>query len=77
MATISHNHKSNANFFSSMYVDNFRDDRLKINDDRKVRLTLSDFKDRRDMMIILTVRVNDIKGKSVNKDAYKQAWYRL
>ena len=77
MATISPNQKSNANFGSSMYVDNFRDDRLKINDDRKVRLTLSDFKDRRDMMIILTVRVNDIKGKSVNKDAYKQAWYRL
>ena len=60
-----------------MYLDNFRDDRLKINDDRKVRLTLSDFKDRRDLMIILTVRMNELKGKSVNKDAYKQAWYRL
>lgn len=45
MATISPNQKTDANFGSSMYVDNFRDDHLKINDDRKVRLTLSDFKD--------------------------------
>ena len=61
-ATISPNNKNDPNFGSSYYMDNFRDDHLKINDDRKVRLTLSDFKDKRDMMILLTVRMNDIKG---------------
>ena len=58
-------------------MDNFRDEHLKINDDRKVRVTLSDFKDRRDMMILLTVRMNDLKGQNVDKSAYSQAWYRL
>ena len=58
-------------------MDNFRDEHLKINDDRKVRVTLSDFKDRRDMMILLTVRMNDLKGQNVDKTAFKEAWYRL
>jgi len=62
MASITPNNKNDPNFGSSFYMDNFRDDHLKINDDRKVRLTLSDFKDRRDMMILLTVRMNDLKG---------------
>ena len=74
-ATISPSNKSDAIFGSSYYMDNFRDDHLKINDDRKVRLTLSDFKDRRDMMILLTVRMNDAKG--AEKGAFDQAWYRL
>ena len=51
-------------------MDNFRDEHLKINDDRKVRITLSDFKDRRDMMILLTVRMNDLKGQNVDKSAF-------
>ena len=50
---------------------------MKINDDRKVKITLSDFKDRRDMMILLTVRMNDLKGQNADKSAYSQAWYRL
>ena len=74
-ATISPSNKSDAIFGSSYYMDNFRDDHLRINDDRKVRLTLSDFKDRRDMMILLTVRMNDAKG--AEKGAFDQAWYRL
>ena len=61
-ATISPNNKNDQSYGSSYYMDNFRDDHLKINDDRKVRLTLSDFKDRRDMMILLTVRMNDTKA---------------
>lgn len=79
VTTISPNSKNDENdsFNNSRYVENFRDDHLKINDDRKVRLTLSDFKDRRDMMILLTVRVNDFKGQNIDKNLYKQAWYRL
>ena len=77
VTTISPSNKNDPNFGSSFYVDNFRDEHLKINDDRKVKLTLSDFKDRRDMMILLTVRMNDLKGQNVDKTAYSQAWYRL
>ena len=59
-------------------MEGFRDEKLKINDDRKVKLTLSDFKDRRNMMILLTVRMNDMKGQQeVKSDAFKQAWFRL
>lgn len=58
-------------------MENFRDDKLRINDDRKVRLTLSDFKDRRDMMILLTVRSNDLKGVAADSSFFKQAWFRL
>ena len=77
MATISPTMRNNDNFGSSMYLENFRDDHLKINDDRKVRLTLSDFKDRRDMMILLTIRMNDLKGQTIDKDAFSKAWFRL
>ena len=77
MSTISPTKRNDPNFGSSMYLENFRDDNLKINDDRKVRLTLSDFKDRRDMMILLTIRCNDVKGAALDKDAFSKAWFRL
>ena len=77
VTTISPSSKSDSNFGSSVYMEGFRDEKLKINDDRKVKLTLSDFKDRRNMMILLTVRVNDLKGQSVKADAFSQAWFRL
>lgn len=63
------------NYKNSVYVENFRDDRLKINDDRKVKLTLSDFKDQHNMMILLTVRQNEVKG--VAPEAFNEAWFRL
>ena len=43
LATISPSNKSDEQFGASFYCDNFRDEKLKINDDRKVKLTLSDF----------------------------------
>ena len=42
-ASIGPKNKSCAKYGSSVYTEGFRDDRLKINDDRKVKLTLSDF----------------------------------
>ena len=47
-----------------MFCSDFRDEKLKINDDRKVKLTLSDFNDK-DTMIILTVRANDVSGEKI------------
>ena len=43
LATINQTLKANENFGASMFCDNFRDDKLMINDDRKVKITLSDF----------------------------------
>ena len=43
LATINPTNKTSQLFGASMFCDNFRDDKLKINDDRKVKLTLSDF----------------------------------
>ena len=74
-ASIGPNMKLDDKFGSSYYCEGFRDDRLKINDDRKVKLTLSDFEGRHNMMILLTVRMNDVKG--VNPEEFKEAWYRL
>ena len=77
VASIGPNNRSHKDFGTSVYMENFRDDKLRINDDRKVRLTLSDFKDRRDMMILLTVRSNDLKGVAADPSFFKQAWFRL
>lgn len=76
-STIGPNKKLDLNFGNSQYVENFRDDKLKINDDRKVKLTLSDFKNKRNIMVLLTVRVVDSKNANANPAAFKQAWYRL
>lgn len=76
-STIGPSNRSDKNFSNSMFVENFRDDRLKINDDRKVKLTLSDFKNRRNLMVLLTVRVYESKGPAAAANAFKQAWYRL
>jgi len=76
-ASIGPQNREDATYGSSFYVENFRDDRLKINDDRKVKLTLSDFKND-GMMILLTVRMNDIKKQgATDKSAYNEAWFRL
>ena len=45
---------------SSIYTEGFRDDNLKINDDRKVKMTLSDF-EKDGTMLLLTVRMHDVK----------------
>ncbi len=71
VASIGPNNRSHKDFGTSVYMENFRDDKLRINDDRKVRLTLSDFKDRRDMMILLTVRSNDLKGVAADPSLFK------
>ena len=57
-------------------MSDFRDEKLKINDDRKVKLTLSDFNEK-DTMILLTVRANDLSGEKVDVSQYANAWFRL
>lgn len=76
LATINPTNKNFDQFGASMFCDNFRDDKLKINDDRKVKLTLSDF-DEKDTMILLTVRAFDLAGEKVDPSHYREAWFRL
>mmetsp|Transcript_27577 Transcript_27577/g.34233 ORF Transcript_27577/g.34233 Transcript_27577/m.34233 type:complete len:282 (+) Transcript_27577:761-1606(+) len=65
-SSIGPNKRSDPSYGSSVYVESFRDDRLKINDDRKVKLTLSDFDTNHNAMLLLTVRMNDIKGQAAS-----------
>lgn len=45
-------------FANSAYCENFRDAALTINDDRKIKIDLSDFQGQ-NVMILMTVRVNN------------------
>lgn len=59
------------------YCENFRDENLKINDDRKIKFSLSELEDNKDphTCVFLMVRVND--GKKTQSNHYNQAWFRL
>ena len=63
-------------FPHTKYSEGFRDDRLKINDDRKICFNLDDFQES-GTCIVLTVRAFDISKEQVREDAFKQAWARL
>lgn len=76
LATINPMNRNDDRFGASMFCSDFRDDKLKINDDRKVKLTLSDFNEK-DTMILLTVRANDLSGEKVDVSQYANAWFRL
>jgi len=69
LATINPTNKNDDRFGASMFCSDFRDDKLKINDDRKVKLTLSDFT-AKDTMILLTVRAFDVSAEKVDPDQY-------
>jgi hypothetical protein len=56
------------------YHENFRDEALKVNDDRKIQLYLDSFEDP-NACIFLMVRVND--SKQTSSKHYDQAWFRL
>ena len=57
-------------------ADNFRDEKLKINDDRKIKFDLENVKSQ-GIMILLTVRTFDTRGEKVKEGAYDQAWFRI
>ena len=61
LATVNPNAREHEEFCGLRYCENFRDERMKMNDDRKVKLTLSDFNNK-GAMILLTVRTNDIRN---------------
>jgi hypothetical protein len=49
---------------------------LKINDDRKVRIILSQMR-KPGQMVLFTVRTFDLRRSPPKTEDYDQAWYRL
>jgi len=76
IATIGPQAKSSPSFASLAFLDNFRDEKLKINDDRKIKFELDNLKSQ-GCNIFLTVRTFDTRGEKIKEGAYDQAWFRL
>lgn len=75
LQTISPETRSCDKYGNTMYCENFRDEKLKINDDRKIKISEKDFPDQAEM-VLLTVRCFDTK-KEKSSDDYGKAWWRL
>lgn len=56
---------------------NFRDDKIRVNDDRKIEMQLDEFKDP-SIQVIFLVRTFDLsKEKDIPENTYDEAWFRL
>ena len=58
------------------YMDDFRDPALKVNDDRKVQISLNAIT-KPGTMILLVIKENDLTGKPVKDADFERAWFRL
>lgn len=69
--------KADPRFPSFKALSNFRDDRIKINDDKKIALRLSEFQEA-GLQIIFFVRTSSLTDTDeTNLAQYAEAWYRL
>jgi len=57
-------------------MEDFREPHLKLNDDKKIRITLSTMK-KPGTMILLTVRCNDMRKASPKDGEFDRAWFRI
>ena len=57
-------------------MEDFREPKLKLNDDKKIRITLSAMK-KPGRMILLTVRTTDLRKSPPKEGEFDRAWYRL
>ena len=62
--------------FGLEYVDDFRDPKLKINDDKKIKIVLSQIKDK-SVMILFLVWTYDLRKENVDAQDFKHAQYRF
>jgi hypothetical protein len=62
--------------YGLQYFDDIREQHLKINDDRKVRITLSQMR-KPGKMVLFTVRTFDNRRSPPKQEDYERAWYRL
>ena len=63
-------------FSSLCYTAVKRDDKLRINDDSKVKIRLDQFGDS-DTMILLLVRSRDTRREPIDDKVLKNSWFRL
>ena len=58
-------------------MSNFRDDKLKVNDDRKICMNLSEFTEP-GTQVLFFVRTNDLRGETdIPPNQFDEAWFRL
>lgn len=62
--------------FGLQFFDDFRDQKLKINDDKKVRLNLSKI-DRKDIMIMFFVKTFDLSANPPKEGEFARSMFRL
>jgi len=58
------------------YMEDFREPKLKLNDDKKINITLSRMK-KDGLMILLTVRCDDLRGNPPKDGEFDRAWFRI
>ena len=75
LATINPDHPKSEKY-GLEYLDDFREPNLKINDDRKVRIVLSQMK-KPGTMILFTVKCFDLRKNPPKEGEFDRAWYRL
>lgn len=57
-------------------MEDFREPQLKLNDDKKVRISLSAVH-KPGTMILLTVRINDLRKAPPKEGEFDKAWFRI
>lgn len=70
LARISPEQQTSAKFDGLRYLTGFRDDKLRINDDKKVKIDLTDFSDDAGVMVLLLVRSFDTRAEQVPEGAF-------
>lgn len=57
---------------------NFRDDKIRINDDRKIEMQLSDFNEDASVQVLLMVKTFDLRReRDLPENMHNEAWFRL
>jgi hypothetical protein len=69
-------HHTKSEKYGLEYLEDFREPKLKLNDDKKIRITLSAMK-KPGLMILLTVRTTDLRKSPPKEGEFDRAWYRL
>jgi len=57
-------------------MEDFREPHLKLNDDKKVKISLATLA-KKGRMVLLTVKTNDLRSKPAKEGEFDRAWFRL
>ncbi len=76
LARVGPHSRSSGEFAGLAYVEGFRDEKLRLNDDRKVRLNLEELGEAGSMVLLL-VRSFDTRALAVPEGAHANSWFRL